>query len=166
MPKGNLEKKPMSKHTILDNAIFFFVFVLGGYAGYYYSELDTEPPQLNKNPQKEIPTLQVDMECDGWEKREAVITAYVPITERHGKFNDGKTSLGDDATVLDGVAVDPEKISYRSKVFIPGVGVREADDTGSAMRNYDGLKIDLRVKDTETALEWGVKKKTVFIKKK
>jgi len=104
---------------------------------------------------------------DGWTKTRAEVTAYVPRTERHGKFNDGKTAIGDDATVLDGVAVPPKAIPYRSKIYIPGIGIKEADDTGGALRNElekGNLVIDLRVKDTETALEWGRRELTIFIK--
>lgn len=104
-----------------------------------------------------------DDERPKWIRVKAKITAYVPITERHGKYNDGKTALGDDATKLDGVAVDPDVIPYRTHIFIPGVGMKEADDTGAAMRNSDKLLIDLRVKNTEIAREWGVKYRHIFI---
>lgn len=46
----------------------------------------------------------------------------------------GKTSIGDSAYVLNGVAADPRAIPYRWKVYVPGKGFREVDDTGGAMR--------------------------------
>lgn len=107
-------------------------------------------------------------ECSCWQKKQAKVTAYVPKSESYGKYNDGKTALGDNAFKLDGVAVAPDAIPYRSKVYIPSAGVREADDTGVAMRKAwkeGNLHIDLRVKNLEKAHQWGVKELTVFVKR-
>lgn len=106
----------------------------------------------------------VSQEYSSWIKVKAEITAYVPVTPRHGKYNDGQTALGDDANKLDGVAVDPDVIPYRSKIYIPGVGVKEADDTGGAMRNADRILIDLRVRNTRVARQWGRKTKWIWVK--
>lgn len=107
-------------------------------------------------------------ECSCWQKKQAKVTAYVPKSPKYGKYNDGKTALGDNAFKLDGVAVAPDAIPYRSKIFIPSVGVKESDDTGAAMRKAwkeGNLHIDLRVKNLEKAREWGVKELTVFVKR-
>jgi 3D (Asp-Asp-Asp) domain-containing protein len=69
------------------------------------------------------------------------ITGYCPCEictkKQPGHPYYGVTSTGDDARVLDGVAAAytllPE-LRERTKVIIPGIGMREVDDTGGAMR--------------------------------
>lgn len=63
-----------------------------------------------------------------------LVTAYCPCRVCCGPQAHGVTSTGDNAWVLDGVAADPRLIPYRTRLRIPGVGVREVDDTGGAMR--------------------------------
>ncbi|OHB74876.1 MAG: hypothetical protein A2Z34_05055 [Planctomycetes bacterium RBG_16_59_8] len=96
-----------------------------------------------------------------WKTVMAKVTAYDPSALSCGKFADGKTSLLDNAWRLDGCAVDPQAIPYRSLVYIPGAGLREADDTGSAMkkswRRSSVYHIDLRMHYPYQARQWGVK---------
>lgn len=77
-----------------------------------------------------------------------------------------KTSIGDDATLCDGVAADPKLLPYRTRLAIPGVGIREVDDTGGAMRQ-DGRRgvyhIDVRMATHAEALRWGVKRLNVAV---
>lgn len=87
-----------------------------------------------------------------------LVTAYCPCKICCGKHANGETSLGDNAYVLDGVAADPKAIPYRTDLWIPGVGVKEVDDTGGAMRqSWKKMiyHIDLRFKDHQSALNWG-----------
>lgn len=70
---------------------------------------------------------------------------------------DGITSTGDDAYVIDGVAADPKRLPYRTRLAIPGVGEREVDDTGAAMKRGETLRIDLRFALHSEAVEWGVR---------
>lgn len=97
----------------------------------------------------------------------AKITGYTPGPESCGPFADGYTSTGSNAWVEWGVAADPAVLPYGSIVFIPGVGYREVDDTGSAMRKAWGeqkkVHIDLRFKDLDEALRWGVRNLNVHI---
>lgn len=95
----------------------------------------------------------------------AKVTAYCPCAKCCGKFSDGVTSRGRDAFKTRGVAVDPKRIAYGSKVTIPGAGTFIADDTGGAMRNADGYHIDLRFHTHQAALNWGVKHLEVTIVK-
>lgn len=87
----------------------------------------------------------------------AKVTAYCPCSQCCGKYSDGKTSRNRDAWKTRGVAVDPRRIPYGSKVTIPGAGIFVADDTGGAMRNAKGTHIDLRFHSHKAALEWGVR---------
>ena len=87
------------------------------------------------------------------------VTAYCPCKICCGKFADGKTSCGKDAWKTLGVAADPKLLQYSTKLVIPGIGVREVDDTGGAMRQSakKGIwHIDVRFHDHNEALQFGV----------
>lgn len=105
-----------------------------------------------------------------WKTVVAKVTAYEPSRLSCGKYADGKTSLLDSAWKLDGCAVDPSAIPYRSLLYIPGVGYREADDTGSAMkkswRRNGVYHIDLRMTYPHEARAWGVKWMTIHLFRK
>jgi 3D (Asp-Asp-Asp) domain-containing protein len=90
---------------------------------------------------------------------EAIVTAYCPCRMCCGPGADGVTSTGRDAR-LPGCAVDPRLIPYGSRVRIPGVGWRIADDTGSGMRAQGRqgiIHIDVRMKSHEQAIRFGVR---------
>jgi len=87
-----------------------------------------------------------------------LVTAYCPEKCCCGEYANGRTSKNDDAYICDGVAADPKAIPYRTKLKIPGVGIKEVDDTGGGMRQSwkKGVyHIDLRFKDHQKALNWG-----------
>lgn len=91
--------------------------------------------------------------------QEALVTAYCPCTICCEDDANGRTSLGDDANVFDGVAIAPNgPIGYRDLVRIPGVSsLKEADDTGGAMRqSLKGgiVHMDLRMTHKD-AIKWG-----------
>jgi 3D (Asp-Asp-Asp) domain-containing protein len=98
---------------------------------------------------------------------EARVTAYCICSRCCGKWaRYAKTSTGDDAKVYDGVAVDPRMIPYRTRLSIPGIGVREADDTGGTMRQAGRrgeYHIDVRMASHQEARMWGVKVLAVTI---
>jgi len=88
------------------------------------------------------------------------VTAYCPCNKCCGLHPTGKTSVGHDAWKTFGVAADPKLLPYKTLLEIPGVGVREVDDTGGAMRQ-DAKKgvchIDLRMHSHKEARKFGVK---------
>ncbi|MHC4713964.1 MAG: hypothetical protein ACYTAN_11955 [Planctomycetota bacterium] len=96
-----------------------------------------------------------------WKTVRAKVTAYDPSRRSCGRFADGKTSIGQNAWVMDGVASDPRVVPYGTYVVIPGAGGRTVDDTGSAMRRswrrYRRVHLDLRMKYPYQAKRWGVK---------
>jgi 3D (Asp-Asp-Asp) domain-containing protein len=97
---------------------------------------------------------------------EAVVTAYCPCRLCCGPNARGITSTGQDARDLSGCAVDPSLIPYGCRVWIPGVGWRTADDTGSAMREHGRrgiVHIDVRMRTHEQALRFGVRHTTIKI---
>lgn len=98
---------------------------------------------------------------------EATVTAYCPCHECTGKtgpWSERTTSLMDPATVCDGVAADYARaLPVRARLFIPGVGLREVDDTGGAMRSADGTHIDVRMDSHELANEFGRQKLTIIL---
>lgn len=91
------------------------------------------------------------------------VTAYCLCRICCGKWADlseRKTSIGDDAKKYDGVAADPKLLPYRTRLEIPGLGVKEVDDTGGGMRQSakKGIyHIDVRMPSHEAALRWGVR---------
>jgi len=102
-----------------------------------------------------------------WRPARAKITAYEPSRRSCGSFANGKTSTGDNAWKMDGVAVAPQAIPYGTKIWIPGIGFREADDTGSAMkdswREDRQVHIDVRMTYYYQARNWGVQHDVVYL---
>ncbi len=96
----------------------------------------------------------------------AIVTAYCPCRACCGPDARGITSTGQDARRLSGCAVDPKSIPYGCRVYVPGVGWRTADDTGSAMRR-DGrqgiVHVDVRMGSHAEALRFGVRHVTIQI---
>ena len=89
----------------------------------------------------------------------AKITGYAPLDNKSGICADENptvTSIGKYPSKKY-AAVDPKKLPYGTKIKVPGYGTVEAGDTGGAMRNYDGIQIDLFFDTYEEAIEWGVK---------
>lgn len=70
-----------------------------------------------------------------------------------------RTSIGDNAKIYDGVAADPKLLPYRTHLKIPGIGIKEVDDTGGGMRQsakQSIYHIDVRMPSHQQAREWGV----------
>lgn len=90
------------------------------------------------------------------------VTAYCLCVECTGKvepIDEIVTSLGDPGIILDGVAADYGLFPRRSIVSIPGIGIREVDDTGIAMRDSEDAgipHIDVRMASHEEARAFGV----------
>lgn len=84
------------------------------------------------------------------------VTAYCPCALC--SLGGGVTALGDRARTPDGVAADFTLLPPRTVLFIPGVGEREVDDTGSDMREAGRLgqyHIDVRFRTHKEALAFG-----------
>lgn len=89
---------------------------------------------------------------------QATLTAYTAGYESTGKTPShpeyGVTSSGAKVQENYTIAVDPTIIPMGSLVYIDGIGIRKAQDTGSAIK---GNKIDVYIPDLEEALTFGVK---------
>lgn len=99
------------------------------------------------------------------------LTGYCKCRLCCGSHSNGRTSIGDSARILNGVAADPRAIAYRSKVYIPKAGFKEIDDTGRAMKSSwrRGIyHLDIRFASHSQARRYGTKWKDViyFHKKK
>jgi 3D (Asp-Asp-Asp) domain-containing protein len=92
------------------------------------------------------------------------LTAYTNSFESTGKRPGdpgyGITASGQAAKEGWTVAVDPELIPLHSIVYIPGVGVRYAEDTGGAVK---GRHIDVFYNDDDFARRFGVKHADIYI---
>jgi 3D (Asp-Asp-Asp) domain-containing protein len=96
---------------------------------------------------------------DGWYREEnALVTAYCPCAKCCGTQSPGITSIGKSAWTT-GLAADPLKLEYGTKVLVDGYGLSVVDDTGGAMRRHwrrDGiLHIDVRMTYHYEARQWG-----------
>ena len=101
-----------------------------------------------------------------WKTITCKVTAYTPDSRSCGNSADGFTSKMDNAYRFDGVAASPDVIPYRTGVLIPGIDIKEVDDTGGAMRQASkkGLyHIDVRMKSHEDAQQFGVKWQRVHL---
>ncbi|UUZ80966.1 3D domain-containing protein [Paenibacillus sp. P26] len=87
------------------------------------------------------------------------LTAYTAGYESTGKKPDtpgyGITYSGNKVQEGRTIAVDPSVIPLGSTVYIDGIGIRQAEDIGSAIR---GSRIDVYMNDLAEAKEFGVKK--------
>lgn len=104
-----------------------------------------------------------------WKTIKAVVRAYDPGRCCCQGAADGKTALMDNAWYMDGVAVAFSVIPRRTMMFIPGVGWREADDTGPSPRRgakRGQYRIEIRVRTHREAKEWGRQQLDIDLYKK
>ena len=91
------------------------------------------------------------------------ITAYCPCEQCCGKEVDdplyGITATGTTATEGRTIAVDPSVIPYGTVVYIDGQAY-VVEDCGGGIR---GNQIDIYFDDHETARQWGVQEREVWI---
>lgn len=131
----------------------------------------TNPGALKVGQQINIPSVPADVPL--LEGKEPVIkkvlsttlTAYTSGKESTGKTPShpayGITFSGVKAEEGRTVAVDPNIIPLGSTVYIEGIGIRKAEDTGSAIK---GAKIDVYMNDLDEAQHFGVKRNVkVFV---
>jgi 3D (Asp-Asp-Asp) domain-containing protein len=89
----------------------------------------------------------------------STLTAYTAGYESTGKTASnpgyGITYSGSQAKEGRTIAVDPSVIPIGTTVMIEGVGIRKAEDIGSAVR---GVRIDVFMNDLQEARKFGVKK--------
>lgn len=92
------------------------------------------------------------------------LTAYSNSFESTGKYPGqpgyGITASGQVAKEGLTVAVDPAVFPLHSILYIPGVGVRYAEDTGGAVK---GGHIDIFMADDDSCRQFGVKRANVYV---
>jgi 3D (Asp-Asp-Asp) domain-containing protein len=124
-----------------------------------------DPYLLVAGQQLQIPADEAALQLpDGQPKMikqvmNSTLTAYTAGEESTGKTKEhadyGITFSGIKAEEGRTIAVDPAVIPIGTEVFIDGVGIRTAEDTGSAVR---GARIDVFMNDLGEALDFGVKR--------
>lgn len=128
------------------------------------------PNRLSVGQRLDIPQLETGWSGDGERPivqrvLSSTLTAYTAGKESTGKTPThpayGITRSGSKAEEGRTVAVDPSIIPLGSTVLIEGIGIRKAEDTGSAIR---GARIDVYMNDLKEAVQFGVKKNVkVFV---
>lgn len=97
-----------------------------------------------------LPTHVAELQC--------MLTAYTAGPQSTGKWPGDSgydlTSTGVHAVQGVTVAVDPSVIPYGTKLYIPGIGFRIAQDTGGAIV---GDHVDVFYNSEQTAVDFGVK---------
>ncbi len=113
---------------------------------------------INVGEQLAVPSPNIGLP-QGSQAMVANLTAYTDGFASTGKVPGdpgyGITSTGQQAIQGLTVAVDPSVIPYGTPVFIPGVGLRLAEDTGGAII---GHHIDVFYNSDQTAIDFGVKR--------
>ncbi len=162
------------------NKLTFFMFITLCFIFIAYSSiLHAEIKRLEKIVSKQQHVIVVIEEVEKEVRKEiekekieenalstftARVTAYAPHDNKSGICADENpkvTSTGIEPRVGI-VAVDPTKIPYGTKLNIPGYGMAEAQDTGGALRQYDGIALDVVMESYEEAIEWGVQYLEVY----
>jgi 3D (Asp-Asp-Asp) domain-containing protein len=143
----------------------FIILVLVQHSREYHNTPQIQTiPQIQKKPVKKPVKVIKQKE---YIELYAKITAYTPGKESCGKHANGRTSINKNAWKMDGIAVDPKAIPYGTKVWIDGIGFKEADDTGGAMRQAWKKKrivhIDVRMPTVWSAKQWGVQTKLIRV---
>ena len=82
------------------------------------------------------------------------VTAFCSCAICCGKWADGYTATGTFATEGRTIAVDRWAVPTLVCLVIEGIGIRWAEDTGSAIK---GQRLDLFMDDHDRARDWGVK---------
>lgn len=129
------------------------------------------PNRLSVGQMLDIPQLEPGWDGGASERPvvqrvlSSTLTAYTAGAESTGKTPShpayGITRSGSKAQEGRTVAVDPSIIPLGSTVLIEGIGIRKAEDTGSAIK---GSRIDVFMNDLDEAVEFGVKKNVkVFV---
>lgn len=90
------------------------------------------------------------------------VTAYCSCPICCGK-SDGITSSGTQAKEKHTIAVDPHVIPIGSEVYLEGLGIFTAEDTGGAIK---GNRIDIYMEDHNQALLFGVQETKAYLSRK
>jgi 3D (Asp-Asp-Asp) domain-containing protein len=96
----------------------------------------------------------------GQKKMTVHATAYTPSPKENGNYKTTKTGHKLTSVVGKCVAVDPKFIPLNSKVYVPGVGMCTALDTGGAIK---GRRIDVLLPSRTIANRFGRRDLTVTV---
>jgi 3D (Asp-Asp-Asp) domain-containing protein len=127
--------------------------------------------QLNNLPNANVLKIDQELQIPNLERKllqpglavknvlNADLTAYTAGFESTGKHPGdpgyGVTASGKVVQDHQTIAVDPSVIPIGTKVYIEGIGVRVAEDTGGAIV---GNRIDVYMSDLSAAIQFGYKK--------
>lgn len=129
-------------------------------------EAEAEIERLEEENKQEIQTEEKSDKPTRSGSRNSTIycklTAYSPYDNQSGIEGGGITST-EKTPCKKYCAVDPKKIPYGTILEVPGYGIVEAQDTGSALRKYRDYQVDLYMDTYKEAVDFGVQYKEVRI---
>lgn len=178
--KKHLRRTPWHIYTALV-ALVLWVWIIGFYVGYQATGQSVEPEPVEAAPAHPVAVLTAtpavedkpyieDKPCEE-DKPELLalgefkITHYCACAKCCGKWADGFTATGTEATEGRTIAVDPDVIPYGTEVLVRYQDGTEAvyiaEDCGGAIQ---GNRIDVFMDSHEAALVEGIKAAQVFVK--
>ena len=156
--------KPLNRTKIIQLIVLFISFILIVYffGGDEVNGQEIEPESYQQVSDHRIavhPSNDIHSRVD--DIRQIIIarvTAYAPFDNQSGicaDENPNSTSTGK-VPGPSYAAADPSRLPYGTKLNIPGYGVVEIQDTGGALRNYEGIAVDIFKSSYSEAMQWGV----------
>lgn len=169
--RKHLRRTPWHIYTALI-ALVMWVWIIGFFVGYYATGGQSEEPVVvEAEVAHPVAVLTAPVEDKPVEEPELLalgefkITHYCPCSKCCGKWADGITATGTQATQGRTIAVDPDVIPYGTEVMVVYEDGTEvvyiAEDCGGAIR---GNRIDVYMDSHEAALIGGIKSAEVFVK--
>lgn len=122
--------------------------------------------EITKENDEEDKTTEVSRGGKKYIPIRAIVTAYAPYDNKSGICNDGTpdTTATNTKPKRGTIAVDPKRIPYGTKLYIPEYGYGIVEDTGSALRkDKNNIRIDVYMDTYEEAIEWGKKEMIIYI---
>lgn len=154
-------------------ALALWVWIIGFFIGYRATGgQSVEPEVVEAEPAQPVAVLvAAPVEEDKPAEPELLdlgtfkITHYCPCSKCCGKWADGITATGTQATQGRTIAVDPDVIPYGTEVLVSYEDGTEAvyiaEDCGGAIQ---GNRIDVYMDSHQAALVGGIKSAEVFVK--
>ena len=133
---------------------------------YYEDIIDSQAERIEYlERQLEQMQQEIDATTDEPETITAIVTGYAPGDNISGICADDDPSVTSTGRTPGPMyaAADPARLPYGTRLYVPGYGEVEIQDTGGAMRRNSDIQIDLYFDTYRDAIEWGRQELEVVI---